>query len=148
VSGFLLDTNAISMFAPSRAELSQAFVTWMDEQERSNAIYLSAVTIHEIEKGIRILAHRGATSKADTLALWLLGLTSAYADHILPLDATVARVSGELEARAVSAGYNPGASDAMIAGTAKAHGLTVITHNLKDFEPFAVAAKSPAQIAG
>lgn len=148
MSGFLLDTNAISMFAPSRAEPSQAFAAWMDEQEQSNAIYLSAVTIHEIEKGIRILEYRGATSKADTLAIWLLGLTSAYADNILPLDAAVARISGELEASAASAGYNSGAADAMIAGTAKAHGLTVITHNLKDFEPFAVAAKSPDQIAG
>lgn len=148
MSGFLLDTNAISMFAPSRAGPSQAFAAWMDEQEQSNAIYLSAVSIHEIEKGIRILEYRGATSKADTLAIWLLGLTSAYADNILPLDAAVARISGELEASAASAGYNSGAADAMIAGTAKAHGLTVITHNLKDFEPFAVAAKSPDQIAG
>ncbi len=120
----------------------------MDEQEQSNAIYLSAVSIHEIEKGIGILEYRGATSKADTLAIWLLGLTSAYADNILPLDAAVARISGELEASAASAGYSSGAADAMIAGTAKAHGLTVITHNLKDFEPFAVAAKSPDQIAG
>ena len=148
MSGFLLDTNAISMFAPSRAEPSKAFVIWMEEQERSNAIYLSAVSIHEIEKGIRILEHKGATAKADTLAIWLLGLTTVYADNILPLDAAVARISGELEAQAVSAGYNPGAADAMIAGTAKAHGLTVITYNLRDFEPFAVAAKSPAQIAG
>ena len=147
MSGFLLDTNAISMFAPSRAAPSQAFAAWIDEQEQSNAIYLSAVTVHEIEKGIRILAHRGATSKSDTLANWLLGLTSAYADNILPLDAAVARISGELEALAISGGHNPGATDAMIAGTAKAHGLTVITNNLKDFEPFAVTAKSPDQIA-
>ena len=147
MNGFLLDTNAISMFAPSRAEPSQAFAAWMDEQERLNTIYLSAVSIHEIEKGIRILEHRGATSKADTLALWLLGLTSTYADHILPLDTDVARISGELEAGAVSAGHNPGAADAMIAGTAKAHGLIVVTHNLKDFEPFAVSARSPDQIA-
>lgn len=148
MSGFLLDTNAISMFAPSRGEPSQAFAAWIEEQEQSNAIYLSAVTVHEIEKGIRILETRGATSKADTLAIWLLGLASAYADNILPLDGAVARISGELEARAISAGHNPGAADAMIAGTAKAHGLTVITNNLRDFEPFAVAAKSPDQIAG
>ncbi|MGI0525595.1 type II toxin-antitoxin system VapC family toxin [Rhizobium giardinii] len=148
MSGFLLDTNAISVFAPSRTEPSEAFAAWMAEQERSNGIYLSAITIHEIQKGIRILEHRGAKSKAEVLGIWLLGLTSAYAENILPLDAAVARISGELEAIAVSAGHAPGAADAMIAGTAKAHGLTVITNNLKDFTPFAVSAKSPDQIAG
>lgn len=120
----------------------------MEEQERSNGIYLSAVTVHEIEKGIRMLEHRGAKSKAEVLGIWLVGLTSAFAENILPLDAAVARISGELEAIAVSAGHAPGAADAMIAGTAKAHGLTVITHNLKDFTPFAVSAKSPNQIVG
>lgn len=148
MSGFLLDTNAISMFAPSRAEPSHAFAAWMDEQEQANTIYLSAISIHEIEKGIRILERRGATAKADTLELWLVGLTTVYADNILPLDAAVARISGELEAMAVSAGHNPGAADAMIAGTAKAHGLTVITNNIRDFAPFSVPAKSPDQIAG
>ncbi|MEK1930217.1 MAG: type II toxin-antitoxin system VapC family toxin [Pararhizobium sp.] len=148
MNGFLLDTNAISMFAPSRIEPSEPFVAWMDEQEQSNGIYLSAITIHEIQKGITILEHRGAKSKAEILGIWLLGLISAYAENILPLDATVARVSGELEAIAVSAGHAPGAADAMIAGTAKAHGLTVITNNLKDFTPFAISAKSPNQIVG
>jgi len=120
----------------------------MDEQERLNGIYLSAITVHEIQKGIKILEHRGAKSKAEALGIWLVGLTSAYAENILPLDATVARISGELEAIAVSAGHAPGAADAMIAGTAKAHGLTVITNNLKDFRPFAITAKSPDRIAG
>ena len=120
----------------------------MDEQERLDGIYLSAITIHEIHKRITILEHRGAKSKAEVLGIWLLGLTSAHAENILPLDATVARISGELGAVAVSAGHAPGAADAMIAGTAKAHGLTVITNKLKDFTPFAISAKSPNQIAG
>lgn len=146
MSGFLLDTNAISAFAPSRSKPSQAFATWMDEQERSDSIYISAVTIHEIRKGIRLLEQRGATAKAEVLGIWLLGLISVYSDNILPLDAAVAQISGELEAVALSAGHAPGAADAMIAGTAKAHGLTVITNNLKDFSPFSVAAQSPDQI--
>ncbi|HTO32915.1 MAG TPA: type II toxin-antitoxin system VapC family toxin [Pararhizobium sp.] len=148
MSGFLLDTNAISAFAPARAEPSPAFAAWLDEQERANNIFLSAVTVHELEKGIRMLMHRGATAKAEGLRIWLLGLTTVYADNILPLDAVVTKISGELEATAVSAGYNPGATNAMIAGTAKANGLTVITNNLKDFVPFSVAAKSPAQLVG
>jgi predicted nucleic acid-binding protein len=135
------------MFAPSRAEPSPAFAAWVDEQERTNAIYISAVTVHEIQKGIKILEHRGARSKAEALGIWLIGLTSVYADNILALDAAAARISGEFEAIAVAAGHSPGAADAMIAGTAKAHGLTIITHNLKDFRPFPVDARSPDQIA-
>lgn len=147
MSGFLLDTNAISMFSPSKASASEAFTAWMEEQERVNGIYLSAVTVHEIEKGVRILEHRGATAKATGIRFWLLGLVSVYGDNILSLDAQVAKVSGQLEAIAVSAGHSPGAADAMIAGTAKAHGLTVITYNLKHFEPFGIAVLSPDQVA-
>jgi toxin FitB len=147
VSGFLLDTNAISMFSPSKASASEAFTAWMEEQERVNGIYLSAVTVHEIEKGVRVLEHRGATAKAAGIRFWLLGLVSVYGDNILSLDAQVAKVSGQLEALAISTGHSPGAADAMIAGTAKAHGLTVITNNLKHFEPFGIAVLSPDQVA-
>lgn len=147
MSGFLLDTNAISMFSPSKASASEAFTAWMVEQEQANGIYLSAVTVHEIEKGVSILEHRGATAKAAAIRFWLLGLVSVYGDNILPLDAEVAKVSGQLEAQAVSAGHSPGAADAMIAGTAQAHGLTVITNNLKHFEAFGISVKSPEAVA-
>ncbi|PWE57856.1 VapC toxin family PIN domain ribonuclease [Metarhizobium album] len=147
MSGFLLDTNAISMFSPSQAKASEDFTAWLEEQERENGIYLSAVSIHEIEKGIRLLDHRGATAKASAIRFWLLGLVSFYGDNILPIDAAVAQLSGELEAMAVTAGHSPGAADAMIAGTAKAHGLTLVTRNLKHFEPFGIAVRSPDEPA-
>ncbi|CAN7218166.1 type II toxin-antitoxin system VapC family toxin [Rhizobium sp. LjRoot30] len=147
MNGFLLDTNAISMFSPSQAAASEGFMAWMEEQERANGIYLSAVTVHEIEKGVRLLDHRGATAKAAAIRFWLLGLVSFYGDNILPFDAAVAQLSGELEAMAVSAGHSPGAADAMIAGTAKAHGLILITRNLKHFESFAIKVRSPDMIA-
>ncbi|WP_244427727.1 hypothetical protein [Sinorhizobium fredii] len=59
----------------------------------------------------------------------------------------VAREGGKLEAKAIAAGHNPGASDAMIAGTASFHRLTVITTNQKNFRPFGIKVKSPAQVA-
>lgn len=146
--GFLLDTNVLSISSPIRSVgVSQAFAEWQDEQARANALYLSAVTIHEIEKGAQLLAHKGKSKQAAIIHAWLLGLIAGYGDIILPLDANVARISGQLEALAISSGHSPGAADALIAGTAKLHGLTVITHNAKHFRPFGIAAMSPDQVA-
>ena len=64
LSGFLLDTNVISMLSPSRAEASAHFLEWLERMDGEGRIFLSAVTIHEIEKGIALLEHKGATAKA------------------------------------------------------------------------------------
>lgn len=144
MSGFLLDTDAISLFY--RTGASPGFSEWMSRQEERNAVYLSAVTIHEIEKGIRLLDHKGAVAKASAIRAWLLGLVAGYGANILPLDAAVAGMSGELEAAAIAAGHAPGAADAMIAGTAKHHGLTVITRNDRHFRHFGISVLSPDRI--
>ncbi|WP_105371748.1 type II toxin-antitoxin system VapC family toxin [Neorhizobium huautlense] len=146
MNGFLLDTNIISMFSPSKTVATPAFAEWLEEQEKLKAIYLSAMTIHEIEKGVRLLEARGATSKAALIEMFLQGLVAGYGDRILAVDAETARESGRLEAKAVSAGHSPGAVDALIAGTASHHGLTVITHNLKHFRPFEIYVKSPDEL--
>jgi toxin FitB len=144
MSGFLLDTNTISLFY--RTNASPDFVKWFEEQEALSAICLSAVTVHEIEKGIRLLEHKGATAKAAGIRGWLVGLVAGYGPSILSIDAEIARVSGELEAMAIAARHAPGAADAMIAGTAKHHGLTVITNNTRHFQPFGIPVLSPDQV--
>jgi predicted nucleic acid-binding protein len=146
MTGYLLDTNAISMFY--RANASSGFTDWANRQQMLNAIHLSAVTVHEIEKGIRLLEHKGAAAKAAGTRLWLLGLVAGYGSSILPLNAETARVSGALEAAAIAAGHSPGAADAMIAGTAAHHGLTVVTRNLKHFKQFGIPVLTPDQVAG
>jgi len=144
---FLLDTNAISMFSPYNANASEGFSKWAEEQDQLDAIYMSVMTVHEIEKGVRLLEARGATTKAAGIKSWLDGLIAGNGDHILPIDNDVALESGRLEAKAISAGFGPGAADAIIAGTASVHNLTIITKNLKHFLPFGVAVKSPDQVA-
>jgi predicted nucleic acid-binding protein len=134
------------MFSPSKTGVTPVFAEWLEEQEKLKAIYLSAMTIHEIEKGVRLLEARGATSKAALIDMFLQGLVAGYGDRILAVDAEAARESGRLEAKAVSAGHNPGALDAIIAGTASHHGLTIITHNLKHFRPFEISATSPDEL--
>jgi predicted nucleic acid-binding protein len=63
LSGFLLDTNVVSMLAPSRAEASADFLNWLDRMDADGRLFLSVVSIHEIEKGIALLDHKGATAK-------------------------------------------------------------------------------------
>lgn len=138
MSGYVLDTNVVSLLSPSQGAPSPRFLTWLDEADAKGELFLSVVTVHEIERGIALLHHKGASAKARDLRRWIDGLVSTYEDRILPIDAAVSAISGQLEAAAVSAGHNPGMADALIAGTAKAHNLTVVTFNLRHFGQFGV----------
>jgi predicted nucleic acid-binding protein len=147
LSGFLLDTNVVSKLAPSRTNVSDRFLQWLALRDSEGTIFLSVVTIHEIERGIAILEHKRATAKAASLRIWLAGLVSAYDDKILPVDVPAAALSGQLEAKALFAGADPGMADATIAGIAKAHDLVIVTANAKHFLPFGVAIVSPDEVA-
>ncbi|MBC7283658.1 type II toxin-antitoxin system VapC family toxin [Hoeflea sp.] len=119
--------------------MPEGFAAWVESLDPLGQVFLSAVSIHELEKGVRRLEARGARQKARALDSWLRPLVARHAGFILPVDAEVARVSGDLEARAIAAGFNSGASDAMIAGTAQHHGLILLTRNVKHFEPFGIS---------
>jgi toxin FitB len=147
LSGFLLDTNVISILSPSAAEPSAPFLEWLERMDSEGRVFLSVVAIHEIEKGIALLEHKGATTKAATLKAWLAGLVAAYDDKILALDASGAALAGQLEAKAISAGQHPGMADAIVAGVAKTHDLLIVTRNMKHFQPFGVGASSPDEAA-
>ena len=143
MSGFLLDTDVISMLSPSGAAASERFLTWLERMDGEGRVFLSVVTIHEIEKGIALLERKGATAKATGLRAWLSGLAAAYDDKILGLDASAAAIAGQLEAKAIAGGYDPGMADALIAGIAAAHDLVVVTRNTRHFAPFGVEVSSP-----
>ncbi len=131
------------MLSPAKAEAPAQFLEWLERMDGEGRIFLSVVTIHEIEKGIARLEHKGATAKAAGLKAWLQGLATTYDDKIIPLDAPTAALSGQLEAKAISAGHNPGVADAIVAGIAKAHDLAIVTRNTKHFLPFGGRVLSP-----
>ena len=133
----------MSMLSPSANQTSQPFLEWLDLTDTAGQLFLSVVTVHEIEKGIALLEHKGAISKASALKVWLMGLISTYQDKILVIDAVAASFGGQLEAKAAASGLNPGMADAAIAGIAKAHDLVIVTANTKDFLPFGVGLLSP-----
>jgi len=131
------------MLSPARAEASAGFLEWLERVDSEGRVFLSVVAIHEIEKGIALLEHKGATAKAAGLKVWLAGLVAAYDDKIIPIDASAAAVAGQLEARVLSAGHDPGMADATIAGIAKAQGLVIVTNNTKHFIAFGIAVATP-----
>jgi len=143
VSGYLLDTNVISMLSPARPEASAAFLDWLERMDAGGRLFLSVVTIHEIEKGIALPEHKEASAKAARLKVWLAGLVATYDDKIIAVDTMAAALAGRLEARAVAAGHDPGMADATIAGIAKAHDVTIVTRNSKHFQVFGVDVMSP-----
>ena len=148
MSGFLLDTDVVSMLSPSRAQASPGFLGWLDRADGEGLVFLSVVTVHEIEKGIALLDRKGATAKAAGLRIWLAGLLAGYGERILGLDGPAAALSGRLEATAILAGHAPGLADALIAGIAQSHDLVVVTRNARHFRSFGIRTSTPDEIGG
>src|SRR3546814_11333457 len=130
------------MLAPSKSEASTDFLDWLDRMDADGRLFLSVVSIHEIEKGIALLDHKGATAKAASLKAWLSGLVSTYDDKIIGFGAQAAAIGGRLEAKALAAGHDPGMADAVIAGIAGAHELVLAHRNTKPSLPFHVADRN------
>lgn len=131
---YILDTNVIS--AVRRADRAPSVAAWLRAQPEE-ALFLSAVTLGEIERGIARQEGRDPGFAAD-LRGWLDRTTRLFADRILPFGAEEARIWGRL-----SAGIGHGGADLMIAATALARGATVVTGNISDFEPTGVALLDP-----
>jgi predicted nucleic acid-binding protein len=137
---YLVDTNVISAAAPS-PPIPSALIDWMDLHSAS--LFLSAVTVAEIEDGIAKLRREGAARKSADLTAWLETVLHLYGDRILAFDAPTARIAGPLADRARGEGHAPGLADVIIAATAQHHRLTILSRNLRHLEPMGVAALDP-----
>ena len=131
---FLLDTDVLS--ALRRRERHPEAVRWVETQ-RTADLYISVVTVGEIERGITQQQPRDP-SFAGELALWLDRVLAWYSDRILLVDAATARRWGQLSA---TLGHD--GADLLIAATALEHGLTVVTRNARHFEPTGVPTLNP-----
>lgn len=123
----LLDTCVVSEV---RRETGHPRVRSRVEAIRSEDLFLSVITAGELTKGIALLP---AGKRKDALSEWLLTLEQDYAERILPVDAEIARIWGELTAAAQGRGKTISVSDGIIAATAIRHGLHVMTRNVSDF---------------
>ncbi|MGH7814489.1 MAG: type II toxin-antitoxin system VapC family toxin [Candidatus Binataceae bacterium] len=138
---YLVDTDVASAGAPDRVAAPAALVQWMDEN--SGRLFLSAISVAEIEDGIAKLAREGSARRAAALVQWFETLLHLYESRILPFDVHAARIAGKLSDRARGKGHAPGFPDLAIAATASAHGLIVLTRNLRHFAPLEVRAHDP-----
>ena len=109
----------------------------------SDSLFLSAVTLAEIEDGIAKLRREGASRKSADLTAWWETVLHLYGDRVLAFDAPTARIAGAMADRARGQGHSPGLADIIIAATAHRHELTILSRNLKHFEPLGVSALDP-----
>lgn len=131
---YLLDTNVISAVRrPGRAPQVAAWLTGKPEAD----LYLSVITLGEIERGIRRQEGPDPAFAAD-LRAWLDRTMLLFADRLLPFGPEDARIWGRLSAEIGHDG-----ADLMIAATALHHGATVVTGNIEDFRPTGVALENP-----
>lgn len=111
--------------------------------QHSDDLYLSAISVAEIETGIAGLRRRQARRRADRLAAWLETLLHLYGDRILPFDLHVARIAGRIADEVRGLGQAPGFADIAIAATAKHHQLTILTRNTRHFGPLGAPFLDP-----
>jgi predicted nucleic acid-binding protein len=151
MSGYLLDTSAISIIAPRAApriavpSTVARFRTFLREYD--DELFLSTITLAEIQSGISQLQRKGSTRRAAALAHWLNGILELYDSRTLPLTSSAALETGRLLDRAIAAGADPGFEDAAIAATAAVNDLTVVTANVRHFRHFGVRLRSPTEEA-
>jgi toxin FitB len=135
---YLVDTDVISEARKGDRTNSGVRTFFSRATQEGAELYLSAVTIGELRQGVERIRYRGDKSQAQRLEQWLLRVTSAYADRILPLDEETAHIWGRLR---VPNPENP--LDKQIAATALIHDLEVISRNVAHYAPTGVRVKNP-----
>jgi len=133
VTRYLLDTNVVSELRKPKPH--GAVVAWM-KTLRAEQIFLSAVTVGELQADVE-LTRRNDAAKAREIEAWLTMVEASFT--ALPMDSACFREWARL-----MAGKSPQLiEDAMIAATARVHGLDVATRNERDFRQFQVGAFNP-----
>jgi toxin FitB len=135
---YLVDTDVISEARKGEQGNAGVQAFFSRASQEGADLYLSAVTIGELRQGVERIRYRGDKSQALRLEQWLLRVTSAYADRILPLDEETAHVWGRLR---VPNPENP--LDKQIAATALIHDLVVISRNVAHYGPTGVRVMNP-----
>lgn len=135
---FVLDTNVVSELRKVRFGKADANVTAWAESVDAADLFVSAITIMELELGVLSIERKDA-SQGAMLRSWLeQHVLPEFSGRTLSVDTAVAQRCARLHVP-----DKRGASDALIAATALVHGMTVVTRNVVDFTPTGVAILNP-----
>ena len=135
---YLLDTCVLSEFTRRKPE--EKVVRWLERVEETR-LFLSAITIGEIQRGVARLPE--SARKTELLAWMNNGLLERFRSRILPLDEQTLFLWGSLTARAELAGQPMPVMDSLIAASALQHNLILVTRNVTDFMPCGVQLFNP-----
>lgn len=137
----LLDTNVVS--AVMARSPDAAVVAWMDRQD-TLTLFVSAVTVAEIQYGLRILPEgRRRRSLEDRFARFV---AEGFSGRVLPFNEQAARLYGEMMASRRGAGRPMSVLDGQIAAIARAHRLAVATRDARDFEHCGLEVIDPFEL--
>lgn len=136
---YLLDTCVISEY--TRREPNKKIIQWVDELDES-CLFLSAITIGEIKKGIELLPTDSRRKQA--LAMWLNNeLLKRFSGRIYPVTVEVMLHWGSLYARLETSGQTVSTLDSLIAATALSHHAVLVTRGEDHFRPTEVEIANP-----
>ena len=135
---YVLDTNVVSELRKARAGKADHNVTAWAASIPASHLFISSITILELETGV-LLAERRDPTQGSILRAWLEDhVLTAFAGRVLPVDIAVARQCARLQVPDPRPGR-----DALIAATALAHGMRVVTRDVEDFERMGMAPLNP-----
>lgn len=126
---FLLDTVAVS--DTSKVESHPGMVRFLSHCDPST-LYISVVSIGELRYGCAVLPDG---RRRSGLEVWIDETEKAFGNRVLDVNADVARIWGELRAAVKKDGFTIALPDLLIAATALAYDLTVVTRNTRDYAP-------------
>ena len=125
---YLLDTNVISELRKQNKANSGVQQFFQNAIEQDARLYISAITVGELRRGVELIRYRGDHLQAELLDTWLQTILDDYADHILDFTSIEAQVWGRLRVP-----HSQNALDKQLAATALICGLTLVTRNVSDF---------------
>jgi hypothetical protein len=131
---YLLDTVLLSELRKRRRD--NAVALWFHNQRPSD-VFVSVITIMEIERGIEQQRRRDPPFAAS-LETWLRDTLMSFEDRVLPITTNIAQRWGRMQIQ-----LKRDDDDVAIAATALEFGLQVVTHNIRDFAATGVAVVNP-----
>lgn len=134
---YLLDTNVVS--ESEQAAPNPSVLSWLAARDESN-VYLSAMTVGEIRRGIEML---NSGKKKTHLRSWLEGIRATFSGRILPITETTFAAWGTMFASFEKKGMRRSIFDSLLEATALEHDLILVTRNVRNFQGSSLTILNP-----